>query len=56
MWREQNERKERYFYILTPKGILEKTRLTINFMKRKMEEYDDLKRDLQNSKTNIKKK
>ncbi len=53
---KQNERKERYFYILTPKGILEKTRLTINFMKRKMEEYDDLKRDLQNSKTNIKKK
>ena len=35
-----------YFYILTPKGISLKTRLTINFMKLKMEEYDELKKEL----------
>ena len=29
-------------YILTPKGIAERTKLTLNFMKRKMKEYDDL--------------
>ena len=34
-------------YILTPKGISERTKLTINFMKRKMKEYDDLKRELE---------
>ena len=34
-------------YIITPKGISERTKLTINFMKRKMREYDDLKRELE---------
>ena len=33
-------------YILTPKGITERTRLTLNFMKRKMREYDELKKEL----------
>ena len=33
-----------YFYILTPQGIAEKTKLTINFMKRKIKEYDELKK------------
>ena len=27
-------------------GIAEKTKLTINFMKRKMKEYDELKKEL----------
>lgn len=34
-------------YIITPKGISERTKLTINFMRRKMKEYDDLKRELE---------
>tara|TARA_A100001011_G_C14321973_1_gene851228 strand:- start:13983 stop:14315 length:333 start_codon:yes stop_codon:yes gene_type:complete len=34
-------------YILTPKGISERTKLTVNFMKRKMNEYDELKRELE---------
>ena len=33
-------------YIVTPEGIVERTRLTINFMKRKMKEYDELKKEL----------
>ena len=33
-------------YIITPKGISERTKLTIDFMKRKMREYDDLKQEL----------
>ncbi len=33
-------------YIITPKGIAERTKLTINFMKRKMSEYDELKKEL----------
>ena len=35
-------------YVITPKGIAEKTKLTINFMKRKMKEYEELKREVGN--------
>ena len=42
----KNPNKLNYIYILTPKGINEKTKLTINFMKRKMKEYDELKKEL----------
>ena len=41
-----NSNKIGYAYILTPKGIREKTKLTINFMKKKMKEYDELKKEL----------
>jgi len=37
-------------YLITPKGIMERTKLTINFMKRKMSEYDELKKELKNNK------
>ena len=43
---KKNPRKFNYAYLLTPKGISEKTKLTINFMKRKMQEYDELKSEL----------
>ena len=42
----KNPNKSNYFYILTPSGIKEKTTLTINFMKRKMDEYEELKKNL----------
>ena len=41
---KKNPNKINYIYVLTPKGISEKSKLTINFMKRKMEEYDELKK------------
>ena len=37
-------------YIITPKGIAERTKLTINFMRRKMKEYDELKSEMEDSK------
>ena len=43
---KQNPNKINYLYILTPKGITEKTELTVNFMKRKIQEYDELKKEL----------
>ena len=43
---KKNPNKVNYIYVLTPKGIVEKTKLTINFMKRKMNEYDELKSEL----------
>ena len=33
-------------YVITPKGISERTKLTVNFMKKKMKEYDELKIEL----------
>ena len=45
---KKNPKKINYIYVLTPKGITEKTKLTINFMKRKMNEYDELKKELNN--------
>jgi len=41
--------KINYIYVLTPKGLSEKTKLTVNFMKRKIKEYDDLKKELDSS-------
>ena len=43
---KNNKNKINYIYVLTPKGISEKTKLTINFMKRKMKEYDELRKEL----------
>ena len=43
---EKNPNKINYIYVLTPKGVAEKTKLTLNFMKRKMKEYDELKREV----------
>ena len=35
-----------YAYLLSPKGISEKTRITVAYMKLKMKEYDELKSEL----------
>ena len=43
---QKNPNKINYLYVLTPKGIAEKTRLTVNFMRRKLKEYDELKSEL----------
>ena len=46
----KNPNKINYIYVLTPRGITQKTKLTINFMKRKMKEYDELKKELEGDK------
>ena len=43
---QKNPNKVVYFHVLTPKGIQTKSKLTINFMKRKLKEYDDLKKEI----------
>ncbi len=40
------EDKRRYAYVLTPKGISEKTRITRQFLRRKMDEYAALKAEI----------
>ena len=44
---KKNTNKIGYMYILTPKGISIKTKITLNFMKRKMKEYDELKSEIE---------
>ena len=43
---ENNPHKINYIYVLTPRGIAEKAKLTLNFMKRMMKEYDALKNEI----------
>ena len=46
---KKNPDKINYIYVLTPRGISEKTKLTINFMRLKMKEYDELKNEIMKS-------
>jgi EPS-associated MarR family transcriptional regulator len=42
-----NAHKRAYLYLLTPKGIEEKTIVTARFLKRKLDEYESLKREVE---------
>ena len=44
---KKNKNKMNYLYLLTPEGLAKKTKLTLNFMKKKMEEYDELKKEIE---------
>ena len=44
---KKNPNKINYLYVLTPEGLSAKTKLTINFMKKKMKEYDELKKEIE---------
>ena len=39
--------KRAYFYVLTPHGIEEKARISVRFLKRKLEEYEALKQEIE---------
>ena len=43
---QKNPRKGQYVYLLTPKGIREKSILTHNFIERKRKEYINLKNEI----------
>ena len=43
---QKHPNKINYIYVLTPKGIAKKTKLTLNFMRRKIKEYDELKKEI----------
>jgi EPS-associated MarR family transcriptional regulator len=46
----KNTKKTKYLYYLTPKGVIEKTKATINFMNIKMNEYEEFKKELSKKK------
>ena len=49
---KKNPNKINYIYILTPKGLKEKVKLTLNFMKRMMKEYDELENEIKKTNQN----
>ena len=52
---KNNKNKWVYAYLLTPQGLAEKTSLTGNFLKRKMQEYEGLKAEIESLKFEVKK-
>ncbi len=40
---KKNKNKMNYFYILTPRGVSKKTKLTLDYIKKTIKEYDQLK-------------
>ncbi len=43
---KKNANKINYIYVLTPRGIKHRFNLTLKFMKKKMQEYDELKSEI----------
>lgn len=50
----KNPDKSVYIYLLTPQGISEKAKLTAGFLKRKMDEYRALKKEIESVRSNLK--
>ena len=46
-FKKKNNKIKSLGYVITAKGIMHRTKLTISFMKRKMKEYDELKMELE---------
>ena len=44
---KNNPDKSVYLYLLTPEGITQKSKLAIDFLRRKKREYDELKREIE---------
>ncbi len=43
---QKSNNKWGYAYILTPKGVTEKAAITVRFLKRKQQEYNDLQTEI----------
>ena len=44
--KEKKNKLDYIQYVITPRGINERIKLTINFMKRKIKEYEELKKEI----------
>ena len=49
----QSKNKFGYIYVLTPQGLAEKVALTSRFLKRKMQEYDAMKVEIEALKSEV---
>ena len=50
---KNSNKKLAYFYILTPSGIEQKAKITVNFLKRKVNDYEALKKEIKTLKNEI---
>lgn len=44
---KNSSRKIQYMYVLTPRGVRERLRVALAFMRRKSEEYDEIRLDIE---------
>jgi len=49
----KSQHKLRYAYLLTPTGVAEKSNLTLQFLKRKINEYETLQLEIEALKTDL---
>jgi len=52
---KKNSKKTSYVYLLTPKGIREKSLITSKFLERKKQEYQDLKKEIESLEKSVSK-
>jgi len=52
---KNNNNKKAYMYFLTRRGIAEKARATARFLERKMAEYEDIQKEIENLKREVSK-
>ena len=50
---QRSDNKLGYAYLLTPAGVVEKAKITRQFLRRKQQEYQQLKREIEQLKTEI---
>ena len=50
---KKSKKKLSYLYMLTPSGFIMKKNLTLDFMQKKIQEYDELKKEIKNIKRNF---
>lgn len=50
---KNNKNKLGYFYLLTPSGIKQKSRITVRYLEQKMAEYDRIKAEIEKLKQEI---
>ena len=51
---KNSNNKKAYAYFMTPSGIEEKAKMTVNFLKRKIKEYEVLKHEIEELKARVK--
>lgn len=50
---KNSSNKRAYLYILTPKGIEAKAKISVRFLQRKIEEYESLSQEIEQLKTEL---
>ena len=50
---KNNRNKAAYAYLLTPQGIEQKAKITVRYLKKKVQEYETLKREIAQLKSEV---